>query len=405
MVPVARNNGASSASIERETKGTRLDQDCHAQIVHRSTAPDTELEVDHIILDYNAYRTIGTCLASRRGEVQLTSLRHTIAMSNAFLAIFRARHPQYEFDAELRFRILLLKLTLLFTQRMTQNPTTPTPEALKSLRMANHHRAQSWLRDPNPRSSAGLAALFTDRTMLPDKHELERNRVHILHKLSMPAEDGSCVEGFYGTAACVSLLDILPLFMQVSAARNALSNSTLNETWMDLAGGLMLQACLEQFLVYGAHGSGVVDEAFAWGHQSISTDGRDEAGTNEKTSEVNDMFEDAIYETEVVGWRDAKTYFRGLLVPDDAALLSPETDQPRGLISHLEAVSSEHPLVAFEMRMLAFLDALSQSIEEPVLVQLEKGQMTGMSKAETAQFLKICGLSAADSAELQGRKV
>ncbi|KAI7385021.1 hypothetical protein KC336_g18066, partial [Hortaea werneckii] len=64
------------------------------------------------------------------------------------------------------------------------------------------------------------------------------------------------------------------------------------------------------------------------------------------------------------------------------------------LISRLENTATQHPIFQFESDVLGFLHALSESIERPVLVQLEAGRLDGMSTEETTEFIKGCGLSA-----------
>lgn len=371
-----------------------------------------------MILDYTTHQTIKICLASRKADSHTSSskiLSSTLAMSDAFLPVFRARHPTYTPDTELRLRILLLKLATLFTQRLTSNPTTPPQQALQALRAHNQERARTWIGSADRIPSGAFETARFDEELPINQIELERNRAHVLNELGIPAEDEIYEDAFYGTSSCITLLDLLPLFMQVSAARNAMNESNLTELWMELACEFMLQACLEQYLVLGTHGTDAVDEAFAWGYQRANSDHRDsEAGQNEDKDdgdEVNEMFEDQDYTTEVEDWSDTMTTYISQLFPpgskSEGSIFSvPSSDDEDsgtiGLVPHLEAVATQYPIAAFEMSLLSFLEALSKSISEPVLHQLEIGKLAGMTEQQTSDFLADCGIASLAWPELAG---
>ncbi|RMY71193.1 hypothetical protein D0863_05308 [Hortaea werneckii] len=368
---------------------------------------DSSLEVDLLMLDYITYQATNACLSSRDLKPSTSlSLPNNLAMSDSFLALFQARHPGYQLDAELHFRLLLLKLTALFTQRLTKNPTTPPTSALAELRQSNQDRVREWIASEERIPSHGYDTSPMDNvSAFPSRDILERNRAHVLHGLNIPAEDEAYEDAHYGTPSCLSLLDLLPLFMEVSAARQAMlaasvPESGLTEQWMQLACSFMLQACLEQYLVVGASGTDAIDEAFAWG---LKPRGREEVANDE----INDMFEDPIYETEVEGWANVKRqYLERLLLPATgkrwhesnslpSSPLSNQGGQPVvDLTSRLESTATQHTIVKFESDVLGFLHALSESIDRPVLVQLEAGKLNGMSTEETTEFIKSCGFSA-----------
>ena len=350
-----------------------------------------------MILDYVANQTIEACFASRNLEHsgQSKSLASNLAMSDAFLSIFRARHPIYKPDPELRLRILLLKLSTLFTQRLTSNPATPSRAALLALRSAHQVRARSWIGSADRIPSATFNTDPLDASVILPQG-LERNRAHVLHELGIPAEDEDYDDAFYGTTSCLSLLDILPLFMQVSAARNAMNGSNLTELWMTLACEFMLQACLEQYLVFGAQGSDAVDEAFAWGYnedvwQDVDADMAAQIARDD-LKEMNEMFEDEDYATEVEGWSDTKmSYLEQLFLLNGGDSGS----DAKYSVAHLETVAAAFPISTFETSLLKFLEALSKSIPEPILVQLEAGKLDGMTGQGTQEFLIDCDVDPA----------
>ena len=346
-------------------------------------------------LDYTAYHTINACLTSRNPEQQSrssTSLSACLSMSEAFLSIFKARHPTYKADPELKFRIKLLKLVTLFTQRLTRNPTTPSKDSLEALRDSNGERAWNWIGD----SAHAPSSIFTNDAFDVQfpllAEEYERNRAHVLQQLDIPAEEDGMEDAFYGTPSCLSLLDVLPIFVEVTAARNAMSASTLSERWMHLASNFMLRACLEQYLVVGAQGLHAIDEAFSWGYQT-----EPDVEAQQKTG-IDEMFEDERGEMEVEGWSDIKTSYLKRLFPPDAMQVNGSSEgggARSDLVPHLETVAAAFSITEFEESVLDFLSALSKSIPEPVLTQLESGKLDGMTEDETKGFLADCGINMA----------
>jgi hypothetical protein len=242
---------------ERPTKKAKLDGESIASILLQTAHIDTSLEVDHMILDYIAYQSIEACLRSRGAtsdRASSVSLSRNLVMYQSFLPVFKARHPHYVPDAEFDFRMLLLKLVALFTQRLTRNPSTPSRSALDALRCRNRERARSWLRGSGSTRRPAFDTVRLRQGLPIASDHLTRNRAEVLLELNLPAEDEFYEDAFYGTIDCVALLDLIPLFMEVSCARNIMSGSSVNAAWMQLACNLMLQACLEQYLVYGAIG-------------------------------------------------------------------------------------------------------------------------------------------------------
>lgn len=133
--------------------------------------------------------------------------------------------------------------------------------------------------------------------------------------------------------------------------------------------------------MYGASGSDAVDEAFAWGYK------REAEGAGQEDA-VNTMFKDSEFAKEVEGWSTWKT---GML----KGLLRHGKEDVR---THLARLSEENTMKAFAEHVVKFLGALAQSIDEPVLLQLQKGQLKGMSEQDTRDFLESCGIASGDLA-------
>ncbi|EMD00022.1 hypothetical protein BAUCODRAFT_361042 [Baudoinia panamericana UAMH 10762] len=410
-------NGRPKIKDERKlSKRPRLSGEASATIGTKCADGTTAVEVDIMILDYLAYQAITACLAERqRGDREnaRVSPAHNLAMTEAFFQLFEAQHKPVNLDAELRFRLLLLQLTTLFTQRLIRNPSTPSRPSLNELRQSNGIRARTWIGSPERIPSVSNDTnVYDDPAAFSKFDELERNRAHVLHSLGIAAEDEHYEDAFYGTADCVALLDLLPLFMQVSAARLAMMAVSVTEVWMQIAAAFMLQACLEQYLVIGAQGTDAIDEAYAWGFRDLDSSAPSESKATEGDAEawideVNDMFTDPVYEIEVKPWAAIKQVHLGQLFPPRGPEVEvPSTDRNEidasmgehrapNLTSHLESVAAQHPIAAFEESMLNYLEALSQSVPQPVLAQLDNGRLDGMSARETREFIRDCGVSTA----------
>lgn len=129
--------------------------------------------------------------------------------------------------------------------------------------------------------------------------------------------DGSL---FYGTEGSISLLELITPFMELTAARARLNaNFDITWRWMRMAGELMLQATLEQYLIRGAIGREAAEEAFAWGFtapqpDSMNLDVSDELA--KKDLEINKMFQAAVDDEdadvegrEIEGWHEIREEF------------------------------------------------------------------------------------------------
>lgn len=402
------NNGQEETDAARPSKRARISADADAAIQSQYAQEETSLEVDHMILDYLSHQSIKACLASREPKAQngsSHSLRNNLAMSDAFLSMFRSRHPIYDADPELRFRIQLLKTVTLFTQRLTSNPTTPSQVSLEALRAFNQERARTWIDSAGCIPSSSFDITLYDSNPQISAPQLERNRAQVLNELGVPAEDEDYEDAFYGTRSCVFLLDLLPMFVQTSAMRNAMSGSTLTERWMHLACEFMLQACLEQYLVRGVHGTDPIHEAFAWGYKNDTRHDvkphNAEANEDSRKNDVKEMFEDEENATEAEGWTSTKMAYLGELFRlEDGSIPSTFSTSSsreasldtRGIASHLEMVAVRYPISSFETSLVKFFEALSNSIPEPILSQLEQGRLCGMTEQQTRDFLETCGI-------------
>jgi len=62
------------------------------------------------------------------------------------------------------------------------------------------------------------------------------------------------------------------------------------------------------------------------------------------------------------------------------------------LRAHLEELCRSLPLFRFEERVLAYVEALLDCGQKPILIQLERGKLDNLSEDETAKLLAFTGL-------------
>lgn len=369
-----------NGNSEHASKKRKISAPPQATIFTKKGDASTALEVDHMILDYLAHQATTAVLASRKSrDMSTQGLRHKLFMVDSFLEIFKAKHPCHAPDPKLRFRFLLLKFTTLFCSRLVRSAITPSKQALGQLREANTSRALDWIRDSN-----GVPSGTYDMSMFDAKlplSQLEAHRARNLSALKMPAEDDAHEDAYYGTSSSIALLDILPSFMTVIAARNEIANSNISTGLLELAAQFMLQACLEQYLVRGANGSDAIDEAFSWGYKPAQS--ADGVQDTEPSDETIRMFQDEEGGSqEVPEWSSIKSDTIALLANGDGDSLG----------NHLSAIAVEHTITEFEDDMMKLISGLEASLPPPVLAQLESGSLDGMTPAETKAFLRSCGL-------------
>ncbi|EME77826.1 uncharacterized protein MYCFIDRAFT_79086 [Pseudocercospora fijiensis CIRAD86] len=374
---------------ERPKKRVRLSEDLRPSITTREMDDTgTALEVDHMILDYLVYQAINTCLAYQnapRLDQGVSAVECSLVQANEFLQLFQHRYSRYRFYPDFRFRQQLLQLVTLVTQRLIKTSVTPPKASLQALRDRNKARAFEWIgRDASRMPTADYdTAPFQNELPLSIK-KLEDNRAQLLDSLDIPCEDHDYDDAFFGTNACVTLLDVLPLFMQVSArCHNIFDRNNFTPQWMQLAADWMMHACLEQYLICGQEGSDAIDEAFAWGFHE-----RDMIADETNIRVSDDPFDSEHDELDVQRWESIRRHALAKLFP----AVDKNEQRDCCLVWHLGAVNVTNPVASLHANINKFLRDLAEAIEKPVLAQLETGQLDGMSKEETRNFLRECGL-------------
>ncbi|KAL8849467.1 MAG: hypothetical protein Q9221_005549 [Calogaya cf. arnoldii] len=169
-----------------------------------------------------------------------------------------------------------------------------------------------------------------------------------------------------------SLEQTLPLFLALSAVQNELQGSTITEIWMRLAAGYMAQAYIEQMVVYRNERPELLEEAFHWGYDE---DYHAEEASEER--QINDMF--GADESSIRLWASIRDeHVDALRPPDNTPLVDHLQDMAAGALS----------VVTFKEKVSEFLAGLLSAYQPPLLIQLERGEVNGLSRKAT-EALKL----------------
>ncbi|KAL8873097.1 MAG: hypothetical protein Q9198_007084, partial [Flavoplaca austrocitrina] len=308
----------------------------------RKADPETQLEVDEAILDYLIYTAIVSLLELLDTIDRNPQKEHTahllVQMVDAFLPVFHSLHPNYKASPELKLRLRLLQFTYVFVQHYY--PSSANAALLR--------RPSISTEDPKPPKSAN------------------------------PHEDPQAM----------SLSQTLPLFLALSAVQNELQGSTITEIWMMLAAGYMAQAYIEQVVLYQKERPGLLEEAFQWGYDAGC---RAEQGSEQW--QINDMF--GADESSVSLWKSIRReHLEAVRVPSSIIFI--ETSAKRryiiqlrppdhmSLTDHLASLTAGAlSVVAFKEKVSEFLTGLLSAYAAPLLIQLERGEVVGLSRKAT----------------------
>lgn len=213
--------------------------------------------------------------------------------------MFKANHPDQPVPAGMKFRLRLLRFTTLYTRRLTPCTTAPSMPALRDLRTNNKAQVDRW-----SASRVLEVPQWTESVSAPED-TLQRNRLHVLNQLSVRSPEAA---EFYGTPESVSLHDLLPLFLDLSAESRQMQNSSTKRRWMEMAAEWMLQASLEQFLIYGTGGPEKIADSFVWGYMQQA----DMSGSHSESDlAINALFQQEGGDHQVDGWDDVHRQLLG----------------------------------------------------------------------------------------------
>jgi len=317
--------------------------------------PETQLDVDLLILDYLLYMGTRTLLQEqvilREEGIQENLSQQPMRMIDSFIPVFKCNHPATRVPDDVNFRLRLIKFTTLYSKRNVPCEVSPPPAAeLERLRRKNQKRAEEFYDSSS--DSSFTESLFQQRmgNISPQKSSRSQSQEE-----------------------SISLADLVPMFIGLSASRANLfpdDKVSAHEGWMDLAGEFMLQAALEQCLEYSDCSGSKLREIFSWGWRP------NPAQSWEDEEAVNEMFCDEDEEEEVESWTCIKANYVDLLKPKTHV----------DLAKQLRALTRKFPIDRFEERILRFLEAMQLSLDSPLLAQLESGTVEGMSRKQVEEL-------------------
>ncbi|MCJ1398661.1 hypothetical protein MMC11_001862 [Xylographa trunciseda] len=278
--------------------------------------PTTQLDVDTAILSYLLHSSTATLLhhPPPSPSQPIRKLELPLQMVDSFLTIFRTTHPSTPTPPPLHLRLLILRFTALFTLRHIPSASTPSPTALTTLRRTHAARAAAFLATHDPTAGCALAAY---------------------ERPALPAERAS---------PQLTLLDTLPLFVELAARAVAVYGEAVLQRWRALAVRYMAAAAVEAYLVCGAEGPGALREAFAWGPEGVEEGG--------------------LWAEE--GWERERGEGVRMLIPPDGVGLGEWLREVEGSRLGLKGVEED---------VREFLGTLTRAGEAPVLVRVERGEL------------------------------
>ncbi|KAL9095531.1 MAG: hypothetical protein Q9165_002402 [Trypethelium subeluteriae] len=362
----------------------------------KEAGPEVQQEVETWILDYVLFQATTALLNERNAERDGRPLAESgkpdlpLAMVDAFLVQFKAKHPPQAISSDLRFRLRLLQFVSLFTRRLRSTTSSPTAESLQRLR--NMHQARA------ARRATCIPPDFDQSLRVWDVFPLSETNLTINRELALKSlkVKQATTKVTYGLQTSVAVLDLLPLFMSLSAFLYQNFGWEIKDRWLELAAEFMLQAALDQYLIRGTSGTEILHDCFSYGWNSKHTASRkaeyrlniphladhEYQDMDEEEEIINDMFYDEEIHTEIEGWKEIRERVMGFLKPE----------KDIGIVRQLKLTALQHPVFDFEGKVLSFLGALLECRDLPVLVQLEAGKLEGMSAKETAELKAKVGL-------------
>jgi len=145
------------------------------------------------------------------------------------------KHGGRRLNNQAAFRSRLLQFALLFTHRLNHEQTWTSTESLHELRAQNRTRGLYWKQQTS--HGPALHRAFDAASEFPlSDGALAENRHALACAIGQPPERRRWVTDVDGTP---SLHCLLPLFVELTAARVQLGDWLPTEEWMDLLGQLM----------------------------------------------------------------------------------------------------------------------------------------------------------------------
>ncbi|KAL5384770.1 hypothetical protein DPSP01_005207 [Paraphaeosphaeria sporulosa] len=343
---------------------------------------EEQFDVDLTIMDFLAYKATDLVFEWRAGsnphQSDLPSA--LVTMTAEWRTFLKHKHSGKRLNSQAAFRSRLLQFSLLFTHRLNHEQTWTTEESLNELRAQNRKRGQYW---NDAGRTPALQRPFDPSSEFPlADGALAENRHNLACAIDQPQERRRWVTDLEGTP---TLHCLLPLFVELTAARVQLGDWVPSEGWMDLMGQFMLHAVLEEYLLNGAYSQETFNTIFAFGCP----------GTEHRSDEGGDVVamrsifcSDAHPHQEIPGWSEVRQrYVQELLPPPNSST---------SFVQAMERAQELHPYEAFENSTIAFLEYLHDELIKPDLVQVEEGRVNihgnELPESDSREMIRRMGL-------------
>ena len=334
---------------------------------HRRAHPAYALEVDEMILEYLIYTTTKAHLHGAENAASL------LQIFDHFLQLFKTNHS--DSVSEFNLSIKLLEFAVLFTQR--KDPQALSSSSRDQLKQSSKHSAAirvQWWERGRP----------TNAFVAPENSIIHCWRNYFDLPPTILNNRNVTTSG----SQVISLIELLPRFLDLSASMAVLLDQEVSQKWMKLAAEFMLQSAWEEHVYLDSEGG---DEplkvAFGWGRwgQRELEDAIMSAGATpeEKRAEVqvDAMFQafDGSPEEAAVAWSKIRLEYLSAFGTTPPGVTDVHQGQ-RWQVKRLEEMSKRFPSLEFDDNIVAYIEDLWKLGRKPVLVQVEEGQIEGLGK-------------------------
>jgi hypothetical protein len=237
-------------------------------------------------------------------------------------------------------------------------------------------------------------------------HPTEEELLTATSLVKRPSTEKGYARAHKNSSEQIPLVDLMPLFMDLSAQIVELMENDVSDTWLELAYETMMQAATEICLT-SPHGPQTTHAAllscFGWGLQIDLSDVTDLIEGQDNVTELMQT-EKAIHHMlrsaadDRTSKADSWDYQRRRAISDLLAHIDTDwnsdisEDERHTALFHLR---NHHSVNKFESQMMDYIKNLqivwTQLNEEPVLLQIEQGRLEGLDDDEFHAFMERVG--------------
>jgi hypothetical protein len=369
---------------------------------NRSANQEYALDVDEMILEYLLYNTIKAHLRDLRSRGKaghgaynqdIDTATRLIQVFDQYLELFKHNHPDYDFSPEIDFSVMLLQFVVLFTQR--HFPKWLSQSSRDKLKQSSTQysaiRLEWWnARHPPERQQSSreedIVNSWRGFFTLPTGGTEKETTAASLRNLQAQASKS------------IPLLELLPVFLHLSAEMATNLGQDVTQQWMVLAVEFMLQSAWEKLVYLDADGTKEpLKAAFGWGHWESWDELSDawtasDASVEVKTEDMRiaRMFSTRDKSGEFVimpEWSKVKLeYLSAFGTSPDGSQEYPQHAQ-RWQVKRLREIKDRFPMELFDGKIADFLEGLWKLGDKPLLVEIEQGKVEGWTKEEFEEFM------------------